>query len=306
MGKTARGFVQASLIYLALVAATGLAMLVWPPLRTYGRCAHVPIALVGFVAMMIFGVAYHVLPRFAGRPLYSGSMAGWHLVLQNAGLSLLATFDVIRTFDLIEGRRPPALFTGGLHLGGTLVAASFFLFIGNIWASMRSAVAAPAPAPAPSLPSPPISIDDKVADVIERYPAALAVFVEHGFHALANPLLRKVVGRNVSIAKACSMHGVDVAPFMADLAAATAGDGCCPAHAHAPRPRSRLPLALDTPLGEAIAGRPELKPVFERFFGEGCFSCPAFGEEDVATACGLHGVNPRDFLAACDRMAQPA
>src|SRR3989304_5257217 len=36
--------------------------------------AHAHIVLAGFVMMVIFGIAYHILPRFAGKPLHS---EGW-------------------------------------------------------------------------------------------------------------------------------------------------------------------------------------------------------------------------------------
>ncbi len=68
-----------------------------------------------------------------------------------------------------------------------------------------------------------LSVDDKVADGIDRYPAALGVFLEHGFHGLSDPLLRKVSGRHVSIAKACAMQGLEVEPVMADLGVVVAG-----------------------------------------------------------------------------------
>ena len=39
------------------------------------RLAHTHLNLAGFVVMIIFGVAYHILPRFAGKPLHSEAWA---------------------------------------------------------------------------------------------------------------------------------------------------------------------------------------------------------------------------------------
>ena len=44
-------------------------MAVRPAWAVY-RPAHVHMLLLGFVTMMIYGVAYHVVPRFAGFPLH--------------------------------------------------------------------------------------------------------------------------------------------------------------------------------------------------------------------------------------------
>ena len=49
---------------------------------------HVHLLLVGFVCMMIFGISYHVLARFAGRgpDHYSPGAARLQLWLVNVGL----------------------------------------------------------------------------------------------------------------------------------------------------------------------------------------------------------------------------
>ena len=48
----------------------GLAIAAHPDWTVY-PLAHVHMLLLGFVTMMIYGVAYHVLPRFAGYPLHN-------------------------------------------------------------------------------------------------------------------------------------------------------------------------------------------------------------------------------------------
>ena len=63
-----RRFIRASLIWLALGNTLGLCMAAHPAWIIY-RPAHVHMNLVGFVTMMIFGVGYHVVPRFTGNPL---------------------------------------------------------------------------------------------------------------------------------------------------------------------------------------------------------------------------------------------
>lgn len=50
------------------------------------RPVHVHLNLLGFVCMMIYGVAYHALPRFAGRPFLRPRLALTQVLLANAGL----------------------------------------------------------------------------------------------------------------------------------------------------------------------------------------------------------------------------
>ena len=61
-------FLKASLAWLVAGVTLGVGMALAPSLTTY-RAAHIHMLLLGFVTGMIFGVGYHVFPRFAGRTL---------------------------------------------------------------------------------------------------------------------------------------------------------------------------------------------------------------------------------------------
>src|SRR5690242_5793331 len=84
-----KGFLKASLAWLALGVSLGLVMACHPVWTVY-RAVHLHMNLLGFVAMMIFGVAYHVVPRFTGHPLFSRRLAGVHWWSANAGLLLFS------------------------------------------------------------------------------------------------------------------------------------------------------------------------------------------------------------------------
>ena len=71
MDKYAKAFVKASMIYLGIGAMTGWCMVLWPDIRFTVTRVHTHINLLGFMAMMIYGVGYHILPRFMGRPVSS-------------------------------------------------------------------------------------------------------------------------------------------------------------------------------------------------------------------------------------------
>src|SRR5512140_3188423 len=90
-----KAFVKASVVWLALGVSFGFAMVVHPVWGVY-RTAHLHMTLVGFVTMMIYGVGYHVGPRFTWHPLWSRRLAGWHWWLSNVGLALLVAGFVFR------------------------------------------------------------------------------------------------------------------------------------------------------------------------------------------------------------------
>lgn len=134
-----RAFVRASLVWFGLGVTLGLGMVVHPPWTAY-RPAHFHMNLLGFVAMMIFGVAYHVIPRFAGRPLRAPALARAHWWISNAGLALLTAGFVIRVHRAAAG-------TTMLAAGAVLAAGGAYCFIYNIWRTLGGAVTAAVVAP---------------------------------------------------------------------------------------------------------------------------------------------------------------
>src|SRR5690606_13831782 len=90
--------------------------------------------LLGFVSMMIFGVAYHVIPRFSGAPLRSPRLALAHFWIANIGLALLVGGWLSRPHIADVG-------AAALASGAILSALGAFLFIGNIWRTLDAASA---------------------------------------------------------------------------------------------------------------------------------------------------------------------
>ena len=123
-----RWFLKASLTWLALGVALGVAMAVHPVWTVY-RAAHMHMVLLGFVTMMIYGVAYHVLPRFTGNPLPSRQWAGVHWWMANAGLLLMVIGFIVRATHATSG-------TVILSIGGTLSALAAYVFVALIWRTL--------------------------------------------------------------------------------------------------------------------------------------------------------------------------
>src|SRR5215217_676704 len=90
-----KAFLKASLAWLALGVTLGVAMAAHPVWTVY-RLAHVHMLLLGFVTMMIYGVAYHVIPHFVGFRLHRPALAGAHWWIANVGLVLMACGFVAR------------------------------------------------------------------------------------------------------------------------------------------------------------------------------------------------------------------
>ncbi len=142
MDRFVAGFVRASLVWLGVGVALGVAMAFAPGFAGGYRPAHMHANLLGFVSMMIFGVAYHVIPRFVGSPLRSRRLAEIHLWVANVGLALLAGGFVARV-------HVGAVAELAIRSGAALAGIGAYLFIFNLWrtldAARRPAPAAPRP-----------------------------------------------------------------------------------------------------------------------------------------------------------------
>jgi cbb3-type cytochrome oxidase subunit 1 len=122
-----KAFLKSSLAWLAAGVSLGIIMAVHPAWGVY-RTAHLHMNLLGFVAMMIFGVAYHVIPRFTGHPLYSRRLAVLQWWLANIGLLV---------FVVGLGLLPQTLFGTPARIvvgaGGLMSGAAAYAFVVNIW-----------------------------------------------------------------------------------------------------------------------------------------------------------------------------
>ncbi len=126
-----KAFVKAALVWLGLGVTLGVIMAVHPEMAVY-RTAHLHMNLLGFVSMMIYGVAYHVMPRFTGNAIHNVQIAVAQLWLANAGLALLAVGFAVRA----HGERASIYL---LAVGGVLGAIAAYCFIYNIWRTLEGA-----------------------------------------------------------------------------------------------------------------------------------------------------------------------
>jgi heme/copper-type cytochrome/quinol oxidase subunit 1 len=134
-----KAFIKASVAWLAVGITLGVAMALNPQWTIY-RPAHLHMNLAGFVAMMIFGVAYHVVPRFVGVPLDSGRAAGIHWFLANGGLLVMVAGFFLRSNGIAAGEYL-------LGAGGIATALGGYIFAVLLWKTIDGAAPARGPSP---------------------------------------------------------------------------------------------------------------------------------------------------------------
>jgi hypothetical protein len=170
----------------------------------YGATRHA--ITVGFISLMIVGVAARVVPALRGYHPKELPALWAPFVLINLGCALRVAGQTAT--DFADWVFPLAGASGvlevaGLGLWGAHLARLMLLRPG--WA--EEVVARPSP----------VTADDTVADVLERHPDLLPVFLEFGFRPLAGPILRRSAARAVTIDLACRILHVDRRGFLRAL-----------------------------------------------------------------------------------------
>jgi cbb3-type cytochrome oxidase subunit 1 len=126
MDRFVKNFIGMSIVYLFIASLFGVAMLVRPSLLAV-KFVHSHLNLLGWVSMMIYGVGYHILPRFTGKPLKSPKMGEVQFWLANIGLIGMLLFYSLGSFNPDNGA-----YRGLTAAFGLMEAVSVFLFFYNM------------------------------------------------------------------------------------------------------------------------------------------------------------------------------
>ncbi len=108
MSRITVNFIKCAIIYFILAMLLGLHMSAGGPRYPFLQI-HTHLNLLGWMSMMIYGVGYHILPRFSGKPLWSNGLAVGHIWLANIGLIGMALGWALHStpthllFSVIEG-----------------------------------------------------------------------------------------------------------------------------------------------------------------------------------------------------------
>jgi hypothetical protein len=280
-----RLFIKTGLIYALLGAALGVTIAIDPSLAVRLRFVHIHINLLGFMTMMVAGVAFHVLPRFSARKLPWPAGMKYQFILQNIGLLGMVTLHALGGW---QGGAVHAAFLFFAILAGIAFAIMFY--------NLYFVLSAPEENPKPEK----ITGEMKVAGVLDHFPQALSLFLESGFQSLANPAARQTFAKVVSIEKACEKHGVNAAEFLEKLNSEIFKTNASSESGNT-NPGKEIShgekCQADTWVGSLVKAYPTTKKVFESHYGEGCFSCPGQAFETVEQTASMHNVAPQLILA---------
>lgn len=133
MNELSRIFIKTSLIYLVISTVIGMLITIGPGYSFM----HSHFTLIGWLSFFVFGLAYEIIPRYSGKPLFSEKLGFIHFWLGNIGLVGLAlSYPFMRMYILKEKDFSDALIL--VTLFGLIETISIFMFIYNIWKSIGS------------------------------------------------------------------------------------------------------------------------------------------------------------------------
>ncbi len=136
MDKFVKGFIVMSVVYLGIAAVMGIVMLARQDVMAL-KFVHSHLNMLGWVSMMIYGVGYHILPRFMGRALYSNKIGAVQFYLSNISLVAMLLFYTLNVYD------PGSLYQTITVVSGAVQAFTVFLFLFNMLMTLLTKVEQP-------------------------------------------------------------------------------------------------------------------------------------------------------------------
>jgi hypothetical protein len=169
----------------------------------YGAVRHA--ITVGFISLMIVGMAGKFVPTLNGIDVHRLSGLWFPFVLINLGCAMRVVFQ--SATDFTDQAFPIAGVSGLLEVAGLAVWGAHIWGLMNGW--LRAKSREDDAAGIENEPRP-IRGTDRVADVVEKHPYLLDTLLSFGFHPLSNPALRRTLARMVTLEQACRLVGVDI------------------------------------------------------------------------------------------------
>jgi cbb3-type cytochrome oxidase subunit 1 len=136
MDKFVKGFIVMSIVYLGIAAIMGIVMLGNQNVMAL-KFVHSHLNMLGWVSMMIYGVGYHILPRFMGRALYSNKIGEAQFYLSNASLMTMLIFYTVNVYN------PSDLYRNVTVAAGAVQAVTVFMFFYNMLMTLLTKVEQP-------------------------------------------------------------------------------------------------------------------------------------------------------------------
>lgn len=127
------GVSQPAMLAAALFLVTGVTLGAWfaghPEVGAWLRLVHAEVNLFGWIGLLIAGVGYYLVPRFAGRPLRWPRLAPVQLALVGGGTLAGSAALAFRAYGHLSPAAiigSHALLAAGFALFGVLIAGTFF------------------------------------------------------------------------------------------------------------------------------------------------------------------------------------
>ncbi len=133
MDRFVKGFIIMSIVYLGIAAVLGIVMIADQNMMAM-KFVHSHLNMLGWVSMMIYGVGYHILPRFMGRPLYSNKIGEIQFYLANISLVTMLVFYTMNVYD------PSSMYRMLTVVSGAVQAVAIFLFFYNMLMTLLTKV----------------------------------------------------------------------------------------------------------------------------------------------------------------------
>ena len=302
MDKYTKGFVVSSLFYFFMAAALGI----WMGTANapeWVSFAHIHFNLLGFMAMMIYGIGYFILPRFNAKNLKWPQWVPLHFYAANLGLiGMVAT----------AAERPSTGFT----LFALLNVLSVAMFALNLGVTLlepeeiESEEVEETTAPEPKIY---ITPDTRMGDIVTQWPESVDILISNGFTPLKDPAhLEKVKGLPVTLGMACERHGLDLDLMVSLLnqAANALEKEKAPSE---PQPITLSSIHTTLKQGDVIAQHhvigdilkvyPATDKVFRKYYGAACFSCPGQSTESIKMSAMMHNADEKNILADLNEAA---
>ncbi|MDH4163421.1 MAG: hypothetical protein OEW15_12135 [Nitrospirota bacterium] len=128
-----RRFIIMSIVYLGLAAVVGIAMLGSEKAMAL-KFVHSHLNMLGWVSMMIYGVGYHILPKFMGRQMHSKKIGEVQFWMANVGLVVMLAAYTLNLYN------PSSALVALTVLAGVVELVSVFLFFYNMLKTMMPPV----------------------------------------------------------------------------------------------------------------------------------------------------------------------
>ena len=136
MDSFVRRFIIMSIVYLGISSLVGIAMLGSENAMAL-KFVHSHLNMLGWVSMMIYGVGYHILPKFMGRAMHSKALGEIQFWMANIGLVAMLLFYTVNVYS------PSGALVMVTVAAGVLETVSIFLFFYNMLMTLMPPVQQP-------------------------------------------------------------------------------------------------------------------------------------------------------------------